>query len=66
MVSHQLPIWIARLSFENKRFFHDPRKRQCSLASITSLRFDGETLVGVHYTEPVADLLPGANKVAGA
>ena len=66
LVSHQLPIWIARLSFENKRFFHDPRKRQCSLASITSLRFDGETLVGVHYTEPVADLLPGANKVAGA
>ncbi len=66
LVSHQLPIWITRLSFENRRFFHDPRKRECSLASITSLRFDGPDLVGVFYTEPVADLLPGANKVAGA
>lgn len=66
LVSHQLPIWIARQAFENKRLWHDPRKRQCSLASVTSLRFDGDRLVGVHYTEPAADLLPGAQKVSGA
>jgi hypothetical protein len=57
---------MARRGFEGKRLWHDPRNRQCSLASITSLRFDGDTLVGLHYTEPVADLLPGANQVSGA
>ena len=66
VVSHQLPIWISRLDFEGKRFPHDPRKRQCSLASLTSLTFDDDTLVAVLYTEPSADLLGKASKVAGA
>lgn len=66
LVSHQLPIWIARLSFEGRRFFHDPRNRQCSLASLTSLRFEGDRFVGFSYVEPSADLLPGASPIAGA
>lgn len=66
VVSHQLPIWIARLAAEHRRFVHDPRKRQCSLASVTSLHYDDDRLVSVSYAEPAADLLPGANKVAGA
>lgn len=66
LVSHQLPIWIARLAFENARFVHDPRKRQCSLASLTSLTFDGDELSAIVYTEPSADLLERASKVAGA
>ena len=66
LVSHQLPVWMARRGFEGKRLWHDPRNRQCSLASLTSLRFGGDTLVGLHYTEPAADLLPGANQVSGA
>lgn len=66
LVSHQLPVWITRSFFEGRRYFHDPRKRECSLASVTSLRFDGDRYVGLSYTEPAADLLPGANKVAGA
>jgi broad specificity phosphatase PhoE len=66
LVSHQLPIWIARRAFENKRLWHDPRNRQCALASVTSLRFDGDRLVGLHYTEPAGDLLPGASNVSGA
>jgi broad specificity phosphatase PhoE len=66
VVSHQLPVWIARLAAEHRRFVHDPRKRQCSLASVTSLHYDGDELVSVSYAEPAADLLPGANKVAGA
>ena len=66
LVSHQLPVWITRSSFEGRRYLHDPRKRECSLASVTSLRFDGDRYVGLSYTEPAADLLPGANKVAGA
>jgi broad specificity phosphatase PhoE len=66
LVSHQLPIWIARSAYEGKRLWHDPRKRECNLASLTSLTFDGDTLVEVKYTEPVADLYPNASKVAGA
>jgi broad specificity phosphatase PhoE len=66
LVSHQLPIWIARLQAERRRYLHDPRRRECSLASVTSFEFSGETLVTVSYTEPSQDLLPGAQKVAGA
>jgi broad specificity phosphatase PhoE len=60
VVSHQLPIWIARLHAENRRLWHDPRKRECSLASLTSFEFDGDRLAQVSYREPAADLLPGA------
>jgi broad specificity phosphatase PhoE len=66
IVSHQLPIWIARLRAERRRLWHDPRRRQCSLASITSLHYDGDRLTAVSYSEPSADLLPGAGKTAGA
>jgi broad specificity phosphatase PhoE len=66
LVSHQLPIWMARLAAEQRRLWHDPRKRQCSLASVTSLSYDGDRLVSVSYTEPSYDLLPGAQKLAGA
>lgn len=66
LVSHQLPIWVTRLSLEGRRLWHDPRRRQCSLASLTSLRYDGDRLVGVGYSEPAAALLPGASPVPGA
>ncbi len=66
LVSHQLPIWVARLAAEERRLWHDPRGRQCSLASLTSLEFDGDRLAAITYTEPSRDLLPGASKVAGA
>ena len=66
LVSHQLPIWIARLAAEDRRLWHDPRARQCTLASLTSLAYDDDTLVAVTYTEPSRDLLPGASKIAGA
>lgn len=66
LVSHQLPVWITRLSLEGRRLWHDPRKRQCSLASLTSLRFENGRFVGLTYTEPAADLLPGAATTAGA
>jgi len=66
LVSHQLPIWIARLSAEERRLWHDPRSRQCTLASLTSLTFDDDTLVAITYTEPSRDLLGKASKIAGA
>jgi broad specificity phosphatase PhoE len=66
LISHQLPIWIARLSAEGRRLWHDPRHRECSLASVTSLHYEGEELVSVSYSEPASDLLPVANRTAGA
>ncbi|GAB3653948.1 histidine phosphatase family protein [Actinocorallia lasiicapitis] len=64
-VSHQLPIWTARLRAEGRRLWHDPRNRECGLASVTSLVFEGNALVRVDYQEPAAALVrnpttPGA------
>ncbi|THJ68391.1 histidine phosphatase family protein [Arthrobacter echini] len=66
IVSHQLPIWVTRLKAEHRRLWHDPRQRECTLASVTSLDFDGDTIQRVRYAEPCADLLPGAANVPGA
>jgi broad specificity phosphatase PhoE len=66
LVSHQSPIWLARLSAENKRLWHDPRKRECSLASVTSLIYEDDRLARIEYSEPSKDLLPAAQKTAGA
>jgi broad specificity phosphatase PhoE len=58
-VSHQLPIWILRSAIENRRLFHDPRKRECTLASVTSIHFDSEGVIsGTSYSEPARHLLP--------
>ncbi|MDX6741764.1 histidine phosphatase family protein [Actinocorallia sp. A-T 12471] len=58
-VSHQLPIYTARRRAEGLRLWHDPRRRQCGLASVTSLIFEGETLARVDYHEPAAHLIKG-------
>jgi broad specificity phosphatase PhoE len=64
LVSHQLPIWTLRLHVEGRRFVHDPRRRQCGLASVTSLTYEDDKVVGVAYAEPVGatdpDAVPGA------
>jgi broad specificity phosphatase PhoE len=58
-VSHQLPIWILRSAVEGRRLLHDPRKRECSLASVTSFELDSNGMVnGVSYSEPAQHLLP--------
>jgi broad specificity phosphatase PhoE len=66
IVSHQLPVWTARSKLEGRHLWHDPRRRQCSLASLTSLTFLGEELESIAYSEPAMALLPGARKTAGA
>jgi broad specificity phosphatase PhoE len=60
LVSHQLPIWTLRSYVEGRRLWHDPRKRQCTLASLTTFTYDADRLVAVDYSEPAADLLPVA------
>lgn len=51
-VSHQLPVWTLRLFLTGKRLWHDPRRRQCAIASVTSLVYDGDRLIDVLYSEP--------------
>jgi broad specificity phosphatase PhoE len=58
VVSHQLPIWITRLHLEHRPFVHDPRKRECTLCSLTTLEYDDERLVSLTYSEPAGDLVP--------
>ncbi|MBB1253200.1 histidine phosphatase family protein [Streptomyces alkaliterrae] len=70
-VSHQLPIWIVRSFVERRRLWHDPRNRQCTLASLTSFTYLGDRIVSVGYSEPARDLVPkhllaGAKPVKGA
>ncbi|HEY7718549.1 MAG TPA: histidine phosphatase family protein [Pedococcus sp.] len=66
IVSHQLPIWTARNRLMGRRLWHDPRQRQCTLASLTTLTYLGDELESVTYSEPAGDLLARAHKGAGA
>ncbi len=62
-VSHQLPIWVTRRSAEGRRLWHDPRRRQCALGSVTSLAFVAGRLTSVSYAEPSGS---AGSRVAGA
>jgi broad specificity phosphatase PhoE len=64
VVSHQLPIWITRLHAERRRYVHNPRNRQCTLCSLTSLVFEDDRLTTVRYSEPAADLIPVKDRKA--
>lgn len=65
-VSHQSPIWMTRSFVEGRKLWHDPRKRQCSLASVTSFTYSGADIVAVSYSEPARALLPAPGQVSGA
>ena len=57
-ISHQLPIWVLRSAVEGRRMLHDPRKRECTLASVTSFHLNNEgDIEGVSYSEPARHLL---------
>ena len=62
-VSHQLPIWVTRRAVEGRKLWHDPRRRQCALGSITSLEFTGDHPRLIGYTEPSGS---AGSRVAGA
>ena len=62
-VSHQLPIFTVRRSIEGRRLWHDPRRRQCALASVTSFGYRDGQIVSVKYAEPAGG---GRGQAAGA
>ena len=53
-VSHHLPVWTLRLHVTGRHLWHDPRRRECALASVTTLVYDGDRLVDVEYCQPAA------------
>lgn len=63
LVSHQLPIWMVHRSLVGKKLYHDPRRRRCSLSSITTLALreprgpGAAQFVEVNYQDPVKELL---------
>ncbi|MGH3569021.1 MAG: histidine phosphatase family protein [Pseudonocardia sp.] len=57
-VSHQLPIWTLRRFVTGRRLWHDPRRRQCALASVTSLVFTDAQLTQLRYSEPAGHSNP--------
>lgn len=68
-VSHQLPIWLTRLSAEGRPLPHDPRSRQCNLASVTSLFFEDVAAPEVPrlcYREPAEHFYSGVNQLPGS
>jgi broad specificity phosphatase PhoE len=62
-VSHQLPIWVTRRAVEGRKLWHDPRRRQCSLGSVTSLQFSAGQTRLIGYAEPSGS---AGSRVAGA
>jgi broad specificity phosphatase PhoE len=62
-VSHQLPIWVARLAAEGRRLWHHPARRQCALGSVTTMTFAGDVITGISYAEPAGS---GGQQAAGA
>jgi broad specificity phosphatase PhoE len=62
-VSHQLSICMLRRHLAGQRLWHNPRRRRCALASLTSLMFAGDALVDVVYSQPAGWSDP---KVTGA
>jgi broad specificity phosphatase PhoE len=67
LVSHQLPVFVTRRKAEARPLWHRPDRRQCALASVTSLVFESgpaggpetDRLAYIRYCEPNG---PGTNK----
>jgi broad specificity phosphatase PhoE len=58
-VTHQLPAVALRRFVSGQPLWHNPKKRQCSLASVTTITFaDGRA--SVDYAEPAGSTPKGA------
>jgi broad specificity phosphatase PhoE len=66
LVSHQLPVVIARRAAEGRHLWHRPDRRQCSLASVTSFVFDGDRLLYTAYSTPAAGVPTTQQVTTGA
>lgn len=56
LVTHQLPIVCVQRHARGQSLSHNPATRQCDLASVTSLVFQDDQIVGVYYNEPAQEI----------
>ena len=56
IVTHQLPIVMVQRHLAGLSLAHNPKKRKCSLSSITSLEIRNGRITQVDYREPAASL----------
>ncbi|MGJ4178910.1 histidine phosphatase family protein [Corynebacterium macclintockiae] len=56
LVTHQLPIVMIQRDAQGLSLAHNPADRQCELASVTSLVFDGGQLTDLFYSEPAQEI----------
>lgn len=56
LISHQLPIVMIQRDVQGLSLAHNPAARQCELASVTSLVFDGADLTDLYYSEPAQQI----------
>lgn len=56
LISHQLPIVMIQRDVQGLPLAHNPAARQCELASVTSLVFDGADLTDMFYAEPAQEI----------
>ncbi|MDR1354664.1 MAG: histidine phosphatase family protein [Propionibacteriaceae bacterium] len=64
LVSHQSPIYTARLAAEHKSLPNLDFQRQCTLGSVTTFEVMDAQVIAVHYAEPARDLLRSNPKTA--
>ena len=64
LVSHQMPIWVARRAVAGRPLAHRPDRRMCALASVTSFTYDGARVIEIGYREPAGPL--GRRTIGGA
>jgi broad specificity phosphatase PhoE len=62
-VTHQLPVVALRRFVQGQHLWHNPKRRECSLASVTTITFE-DGMASVNYSEPAGatpkDAIPGA------
>jgi broad specificity phosphatase PhoE len=63
LVSHELPIWMARRGAEGRPLVHNPVNRECRLASVTTFTVVEGRIGAVAYAEPAADLAAGVRRL---
>ncbi|MCW2526790.1 MAG: fructose-2,6-bisphosphatase [Pseudonocardiales bacterium] len=62
-VTHQLPVVALRRFVQGLHLWHNPKNRECSLASVTTITFEDGT-ASVEYNEPAGATPKGA--ISGA
>ena len=56
IISHQLPIVMVQRYLAGLKLPHNPMKRQCDLASVTSVIFRDGEIIDYTYSEPAKEI----------